>query len=79
MRAIADAGLSIPKDVAVIGFDDLGFSKLLTPSLTTISQPLRRMGEKAMNRLIALMDAAVPLEPQVDVILPSLIVRESTG
>ena len=50
-RAIAEAGLSVPKDVLVIGFDDVRGARWLHPSLTTIRQPIRQMAAAAVHTL----------------------------
>jgi DNA-binding LacI/PurR family transcriptional regulator len=77
MRAIRARGLRVPEDVSVTGFDDLFFAEYLEPSLTTVRQPMRRMGEMAMENLLTLMSgeesvAQVKVEAE-------LIVRGSTG
>lgn len=53
MRAARDFGLRIPEDISIIGFDNLESSAMLEPPLTTISQPLYKMGALAAERLIA--------------------------
>ena len=77
MRAIRARGLRVPEDVSVTGFDDLFFAEYLDPQLTTVRQPMRRMGEMAMENLFKLMSgeesvAQVRVEAE-------LIVRGSTG
>ncbi len=52
LQAIAEAGLSVPKDFAVIGFDDLEFSALTNPPLTTIRQPRYEMGKRSLEILV---------------------------
>jgi len=78
IRAFREAGLRVPEDVSVIGFDDIESAGYLTPSLTTLRQPLEQMGELAADHLIAIInDGAQPLsEVLVD---PTLIERESTA
>lgn len=51
-RAIADAGLAVPRDVLVVGFDDVRGARWLHPPLTTIRQPLREMGAAAVRTLV---------------------------
>lgn len=76
IQAINEAGLTIPDDIAIIGFDDLEFSSLTSPPLTTIRQPRYQMGLKAMELLTKILrDEAengvkIPLKPE-------LIVRRS--
>ncbi|MGJ8573290.1 MAG: LacI family DNA-binding transcriptional regulator [Hoeflea sp.] len=71
-------GLSVPRDLSVIGFDNIAFSEAFLPSLTTISQPRLDIGERAMSVLLDVINGkAVSGDPTV---LPTeLIVRESTA
>jgi DNA-binding LacI/PurR family transcriptional regulator len=56
MRAIREKGLTIPDDISVVGFDNSEFSRYCSPSLTTFSLPLRRMGEMAFEFLTGGLD-----------------------
>lgn len=56
MRAIEDAGLSIPEDIAVIGFDGTELAEMVSPQLTTIEQPSRVMGRQAVTLLLNKID-----------------------
>ena len=79
IRALHDSGLRVPQDVSVVGFDDIKEAAFQTPSLTTIRQPLHRMGELAVQLLLKKLrpsDEKIP--PQIAV-QPELIVRESTS
>jgi LacI family transcriptional regulator len=78
IRAFQEAGLDVPRDVSVVGFDDITAAAFHYPSLTTVRQPLRRMGEIAVEILIATIDSDRERQPEVAV-QPELIVRESTG
>jgi len=76
-RALHDAGLRVPEDVSVIGFDDIDAASFQVPSLTTIRQPLETMGATAATMLLKKISreetpATVKIEPE-------LIVRESTA
>lgn len=78
MRALSSAGLRIPDDVSVVGFDDIRFSRYTTPPLTTISQPKNALGREAMTMLIEILnDPEVP--PRKRVLSAELVVRGSTG
>ncbi len=75
-RVIYESGLKIPEDIAIIGFDDLPIAAQLDPPLTTIRQPLHRMGQMAVERLIDLLRE--PQTPPRQVTLaPELIIRQS--
>jgi len=77
MRAIRMRGLRVPEDISIAGFDDLFVASYTDPPLTTVRQPMRRMGQLAMENLIKLMsgeESAVRIK-----IRPELIVRESTA
>jgi DNA-binding LacI/PurR family transcriptional regulator len=77
MRAIRLRGLRVPEDISVVGFDDLFFASYTQPPLTTVRQPMRRMGQLAMESLIKLMSGdASEIRIKVDA---ELIVRESTA
>ena len=77
IRALRDAGLEVPGSVAVVGFDDIPSAAYNTPSLTTIRQPLRRMGEIAARTLLDRLrnKGTFPNEVAVE---PELVIREST-
>ena len=75
LRGLADAGLKVPADVAVVGYDDLEFSRYVIPSLTTVRIPMERLGEVAARTLIARIEGADA--PPADPIPTELVVRES--
>jgi LacI family transcriptional regulator len=79
IRALHDSGLRVPQDVSVVGFDDIKEAAFQTPSLTTIRQPLHKMGELAVELLLQqLRPSGTKIAPRVAV-EPELVVRESTG
>jgi possible transcriptional regulator len=73
MREIRRRGLSIPGDVAVVGYDDISFAAELITPLTSVHQPMREMGAAAADLLLA-EDGRVRSET----FIPTLVVREST-
>jgi LacI family transcriptional regulator len=79
IRAIADAGLRCPDDISVIGFDDISSAAYHTPRLTTVRQPLRRMGEMAVQTLLKRIESPHEAYPEVILFEPELMVRESTS
>lgn len=78
IRALRDTGLSVPGDVAVIGFDDIKASAYISPSLTTIRQPLREMGRYAAQYMVNRLNRTEGFRKEV-AFEPELIVRESTA
>jgi DNA-binding LacI/PurR family transcriptional regulator len=77
MRAIRSRRLRVPEDVSVTGFDDLFFAAYLVPPLTTVRQPLRQMGQMAMEILFKLMSGQqAPAQTKFEA---ELIVRGSTA
>ncbi|HEU4798978.1 MAG TPA: LacI family DNA-binding transcriptional regulator [bacterium] len=78
MEALRHSGRRVPDDVAVVGFDDITFASLVSPALTTVAQPKYKMGQLAMDRLLALMDGSDG-RPKQMVLPPELVVRESCG
>lgn len=77
MLAAHKAGLRIPQDVAITGFDDTPVSEIVWPPLTTIHQPLRRMGERAVERLAQAVEGAID-GPARETVPHELVVRESS-
>src|ERR1700758_4932629 len=77
IRALHDAGLKVPAYVSVLGFDDIQAASYIVPSLTTIRQPLQRMGAMAASSLLKKLTHEKP--PDTIKVDPELIVRESTG
>ena len=69
MRAILEAGLSIPKDIALIGVANMHSSDMFRVPLSTVDQGTAAMGEQAANLLLASMAAKKPLAPR-QLILP---------
>jgi DNA-binding LacI/PurR family transcriptional regulator len=78
IRALFDVGIACPRDVSVVGFDDIGVAGFYTPRLTTVRQPLEEMGRRAVEALIARIRAPSKHHPAKVVLQPELIVREST-
>jgi LacI family transcriptional regulator, galactose operon repressor len=80
IRALQEEGLRIPGDVSVIGFDDIPWAAFHTPSLTTVRQPLQKMGQIAAETVISMIEHdSEQQHPSEIAIEPTLVVRESTG
>lgn len=78
MRALREAGLRVPQDVAIVGYDDMPNASRLAPSLTTVRQPTNRMGSLAIDTLIDIIQN--PSSNKRHIVLPvELVIRESCG
>lgn len=77
MRVLIDAGVAIPDEVSVAGFDGAAIGTIFSPSLTTIEQPAIRMGAQAASLLLALLNNAAV--PAVTVLDSTFIPRASTA
>ena len=78
IRALQEQGLRVPQDVSVMGFDDIPGAAFHTPSLTTVRQPLKRMGEVAAQSLLDRVEGKKEYPSEI-AIEPELVVRESTA
>jgi LacI family transcriptional regulator len=78
IRALLEHGLRVPQDVSVLGFDDIPGAAFYTPSLTTVRQPLNRMGEVAAQSLLERIEGLKDYPSEI-AIEPDLVVRESTA
>jgi DNA-binding LacI/PurR family transcriptional regulator len=78
MRAFQEAGLRVPDDVSVVGFDDIASATFCIPSLTTVRQPLKKMGHIAAETLLARIEEGGEGGAEIAV-EPELVIRNSTG
>ena len=79
VSAIKEAGLSIPQDIAIVGYDDVPLAAHTSPPLTTVRQPTREQGKVAAEFLLRRMDAPGPVAREERIMECQLIVRESTA
>jgi LacI family transcriptional regulator len=77
IRALRELGHRVPDDISVVGFDDIRDAAFHNPSLTTVRQPLGKMGEIAAQTLLDRIEGAA-FTPEI-AIEPLLVIRESTG
>jgi DNA-binding LacI/PurR family transcriptional regulator len=78
MRAFQEAGLRIPDDISVVGFDDVSIAGFSIPPLTTVRQPLQKMGRIAAETLLDRIEDRAEFISEIAV-EPELIARKSTG
>ncbi|MGM0368789.1 MAG: LacI family DNA-binding transcriptional regulator [Bacillota bacterium] len=77
MKLIKERGYSVPKDIAVVGFDNISLSDYVEPRLTTIEQPIYELGQVAMDTILNLIEGA-ELEKDNLVLDYELLIRESS-
>jgi LacI family xylobiose transport system transcriptional regulator len=78
IAAAREVGLSVPTDLSVVGYDDIPLSRWISPQLTTVHQPLRRMGEEAARLVLRMAKGRQPDPLRMD-LATHLVVRESTA
>ena len=78
LRAAREAGLHVPEDLSVVGFDDIPLSEWSTPALTTVRQPLTEMARVAVQILLESAENGEPVKRRVE-LATDLVVRESTA
>jgi LacI family transcriptional regulator len=78
LQAARDRGLRVPGDLSVVGFDDVEPATIVTPTLTTVRQPLAEMGRTAVSLLMRLLERQRFETLRVE-LATRLVVRESTG
>ena len=77
LTGLKEAGLRVPEDVALVGFDDIRPSHYLTPPLTTVRAPIETAGREAVRQLISLIQTG---KAEREILLPTeLIIRRSCG
>jgi alanine racemase len=78
MSAAIDAGLEIPADLSIVGFDDIPAASWTTPRLTTVHQPIREKGRRAAHRLIDAIRSGSEHRPVTEILPTRLVVRGTT-
>jgi len=78
MRAIGAAGLRIPEDISLIGFDDIDIASAVSPALTTVAQPIEALASEAASCLLARVQTKGHSEPRKRIVLATrLVIRDS--
>ena len=79
MRAAVDENLRVPRDLSVIGVDNIPLAEYLPVALTTISQPIKEMVTRTANLLIQRIAGKAALRPTQTIFPTELVIRESTA
>ena len=80
IQFLQEMGLALPEAVSVVGFDDIQFSKIISPALTTVRMPIAQMGLEAVNLLVRRLRSAEKVSSRSRVVLDvELVVRASSG
>ena len=80
LKAASDIGIRVPDDISVAGFDDIEIAQYLSPSLTTVRQPIKQLSQKAIELMLDLISGSYVGDPESIIrIPPKFIARESTG
>ena len=79
MAGALDAGLRVPEDLSIVGFDDIPAASWTSPRLTTVHQPIREKGRRATHRLISAIRSGPEHRPVVEILPTRLVVRGSSG
>jgi LacI family transcriptional regulator len=78
LRTALELGLRVPEDLSIVGFDDIPEASRESPPLTTVQQPMQRLGSAAAGMLFTMLDGGTPTTPEVQ--LPTrLVVRGTTA
>jgi len=78
IQAAKEHGLKVPEDLSIVGFDDTVFASITEPPLTTVAQPIKKMGQEAMNVMINEIQGKATDKLKI-VLIPRLVVRNSTA
>ncbi|WP_373770522.1 substrate-binding domain-containing protein, partial [Weissella soli] len=77
LRGLADLGVRVPQDISVVGYDNTDYAEFVIPSLTTVTQPVWQLGQKALDLVLHRLE-----DPQADLVTEmmavKLVEREST-
>jgi len=79
IRALQSRGLRVPDDVSVVGFDNQDTAKFFLPPLTTVAQPMRKIGQQAASLLLERIHKGRSIPQQQVLLAPHLVVRQSCG
>ena len=79
LSALREAGVSVPEEIAVAGFDDIPIAQYTSPPLTSVRVPIIELGERATERLVAALSSDRPPRRGCETLATALVVRQSCG
>ncbi|WP_082463799.1 LacI family DNA-binding transcriptional regulator [Sphingomonas sp. Leaf17] len=79
MSTLVRAGVSVPHDIAIVGFDDVPVAHYVTPGLTSLGVDMAALGERTLDLLVAAITQATPIAATPELLIPSLVVRASSA
>lgn len=79
IKGLKEAGLRVPDDIAVVGFDSIEMGEYTTPTLTSVGWPKRQIAEAITEMLFSRIDSKEPVEPEERVYAPEIVIRQSCG
>ena len=79
LHAVKTAGLRVPDDISVIGFDDNRYARVMDPPLTTVLQPARRISERVMQRLLHEIEHGRSRDAAPEIVPHELVIRDSAA
>lgn len=78
LSAFREAGVRVPEDVALVGFDDVPITRYVTPPLSSVRVDLPRFGERAVERVMEMLEDPSSHQPRHEVVPTELVIRTST-
>jgi LacI family transcriptional regulator len=79
LNALKEAGVRVPQDIALAGFDDIPIAHFVTPPLTTVRVRIADLGARALDRLVAVIDDETAVHNSIQMLDTELVVRQSCG
>lgn len=79
IHEVKSAGLSVPADMSIVGFDDIPFAEIIDPPLTTVNQPAEEIGERVMYRLCRRISAGSTQNSGPEIVPHKLVIRQSVA
>jgi LacI family transcriptional regulator len=79
LSALRDAGVDVPREIAVAGFDDIPIARHMSPPLSSVHVPIAELGQRATRRLIDALARPEQYEPRREILRTNVVIRASCG